>query len=442
MSQSLRARLDSHPMSPYQWAVIGLCLLLNAVDGLDVMAMAFTATEVAQDWGLSGTELGLLLSAGIVGMALGSIFVAPLADRFGRRPLLLASLLVSGLGMVFSYQAPGPISLGLLRLMTGVGVGVVLVGANVLTSENANQRWRGLAIGLQSVGFALGATLGGLLATQLNDTVGWRYVFLYGGVITLIAGALCTWALPESLDFLLYKRPHRALARVNRLLSRMRQAPLGSLPEVSAPSVTNKGYRALFTGGQWRTTLLLALAFFLVMFSFYFVMSWTPKLLAQSGLSARHGIAGGMLLTIGGMVGALLMGLGASRYDGYRLLQGFLLITVALMVLMVPATAVFGLALTVGFGIGMLLNGAVASLYTIAPQRYSADTRTRGVGFVLGVGRFGAMASPVVAGLLLDAQWTPQSLYWLYGASLMLAVLVVSGLNGVSQPYPPRSAYA
>lgn len=426
---SLRERLESSPMSPFQWLVVLLCLVLNAVDGLDVMAMAFTATSVSAEWSLSGAQLGLLLSAGVVGMALGSVFVAPLADRFGRRPLLLASLLVSGVGMLLSYYSSGPVTLGVLRLITGIGVGVILVGANVLTSENANARWRGLAIGLQSVGFALGATLGGLLATELNETLGWRYVFLYGGVITLVAGFVCTLLLPESLDFLLYKRPRRALARVNTLLSRMGQAPFEALPDNRAEIGDTQGYWQLFAPAQWRTTLLLALAFFLVMFCFYFVMSWTPKLLAQSGLSASHGIAGGMLLSIGGMVGALLMGLFASRVSGYRLLFAFLLFTALLMLAMVPATALFGLALAVGFGIGMLLNGAVASLYTIAPQSYAARLRTSGVGFVIGVGRLGAMASPVVAGMLLDAEWSPQSLYWLYAAVLLLALLTVQGLQ-------------
>ncbi|WP_217267760.1 MULTISPECIES: MFS transporter [Halomonadaceae] len=421
----LRHAVDNGPMSAFQWQAIAICFLLNAIDGLDVLAMAFTASAVSHEWGLSGAELGMLLSAGIVGMAIGSALIAPFADTYGRRPLIMLSLLLSGTCMTLSFWSPNPQSLAVLRVLTGIGVGTILASANVLSSEYANRRWRGLAISLQSVGFALGATLGGLLATYLNDTLGWRYVFLTGGLLTLLALLVVAVQLPESLDFLLHKRPAQALARVNTLASKLKQPSLAQLPEQSAEVSRHSNYRQLFDSRNLTTTLLLGMAFFLVMFSFYFVMSWTPRLLEAAGLSAEHGIAGGMLLNLGGMVGALLMGVGASRIRLSAILHAFLLLTAIMLVVMVPAAQFLALALSVGFFIGLLLNGAIAGLYTTVPQSYDAAIRASGVGVVLGFGRLGAIVSPLVAGVLLDAAWQPARLYALYAGALLLALGVM-----------------
>lgn len=163
--------MDDSTIPSSQWRVIGLCMLFNVIDGLDVMAMAFTGGSVSAQWGLTGAQLGLLLSASLVGMAFGSLLVGPRADRYGRRPLLLAGLSLSGLSMLLSFWSPNLYLLMILRLLTGIGTGAVLVAANVLTYERASQYRRNLAIALQSMAFALGASLGGLLAHVLNASV-------------------------------------------------------------------------------------------------------------------------------------------------------------------------------------------------------------------------------------------------------------------------------
>ncbi|PRA21212.1 MFS transporter [Pseudomonas poae] len=378
------------------WAVVALCMLFNVIDGLDAMAMAFTVSRVATQWALNGAQIGLLLSASLVGMACGSLFAAPLADRHGRRPMLLASLLLSGVSMVLSFWSQGLYSLVCWRVLTGIGVGAVLVGANVLTHEYAPPHRRGLAIALQSVAFALGATLGGALAHGLNDSVGWRYVFLAGGGLTLVAGSAGVLWLRES-----------------------------PVLKLDRPGLE---YRHLFNDGHWRWTLSLAAVCFLLMFGFYFVMSWTPILLTQGGFSEQHGVTGGMLLTVGGMLGALLVGLAANRCGCHRLLLGCLLLDALLLVLMVAATRVPVLAAVAGFCAGLLLYGAIAALFVMAPQAFATPVRTRGVGLVLATGRLGAIVSPTVAGVLLDAQWSVQDLFMFYAGSQVLAVgLVLMG---------------
>lgn len=400
----MREGINPMSMSAFQWAIISLCMLFNVINGLDVMAMAFTANCVSAQWGLSGAQLGVLLSASLVGMACGSMFAAPAADRHGRRPMLLAGLLLSGLCMLLSFWSENLYSLIVLRGLTGLGVGAVVVGANVLTHEHASPERRNLAIALQSVAFGLGASVGGMLAHSLNDGEGWRYVFLTGGCITFVGWVAGVLWLRESEAFLALGSRHL---------------------RGSAPASVSMSYRQLFAHGQWQLTLSLATALFLIMFSFYFVTSWTPTLLIQSGFSEKDGATGGMLLSGGGMLGALAMGLGGNRMGVGRLLLGFVLLDAILMGLIVPATRLGWLGGAVGFCSGMLLYGAIAGLFTLAPQAFSTAIRTRGVGLVLGAGRVGSIVSPAAAGLLIDAQWTPQGLFTFYAISQLLAALLI-----------------
>ncbi|UII73437.1 MFS transporter [Pseudomonas sp. HN11] len=392
--QAINATTPSISTRRAAWTVVGLCLLFNVIDGLDAMAMAFTASRVAAQWSLSAAQIGLLLSASLVGMTCGSLGAAPLANRHGRRRVLLASLMLSGVTMVLCFWSQGYCTLLCLRLLTGIGVGAVLVGANVLTHDHAPPTRRSLAIALQSVAFALGATLGGVLAHQLNDSLGWRYVFLTGGSLTLLVGAVGALWLRESASQLAAEQP-------------------------------GQGYCGLFSHGRWPSTCALAGVCFLLMFGFYFVMSWTPMLLTHSGFSARHGITGGMLLTVGGMFGALLLGLGANRWGCHRLLCMCLLFNAVLMLLMVTATRVPMLAIATGFTAGLLLYAAIAALFVLAPQAFDTPERTRGVGLVLATGRLGAIVSPTFAGVLLDAQWRPQDLFTVYAGSQLLAALLI-----------------
>ncbi|MBZ9781475.1 MFS transporter [Pseudomonas sp. REP124] len=397
-------------MTPTQWRGIGLCMFFNVVDGLDAMVMAFTGAAVAAQWGLSGIELGMLLSASLVGMALGSMFAAPAADRHGRRPLLIAGLSVSGLCMVLTFWSQGLFSLMLLRGLTGIGLGAVLVGANVLTFEHASAHRRGLAIALQSLSFALGVSLGGVLAHVFNDHLGWRYVFLAGGLITFVATLAGACWLRESQAF---------------LTMRSECAGPQAADDCVQPPHSRADYRQLFSPGQWQQTASLAMAFFLIMFGFYFVMSWTPTLMTYNGFTEKQSAVGGILLSAGGMLGALLMGLGADRFGSRRLLLGFLLLNAILMTFMVPVSAQWSLAILIGFSTGLLLNGAIAALYTLAPQAFVTSIRTSGVGLVLGLGRVGAILSPAVAGLLLDARWSAQGLFTFFAGSQLLAALLV-----------------
>ncbi|MFH8610604.1 MFS transporter [Streptomyces sp. NPDC018029] len=423
---SLRAALDEGPMSPFQWCAIAVCVLLNMLDGFDVLVMAFTGKAVSADWELSSSELGLLLSAGLVGMALGAMFVAPWADRIGRRPVILGCLSVAAVGMLLSSVSQSPAQLGALRVLTGAGIGGVLACSNVLSGEYASHRWRGLAVSLNSAGYAVGATVGGLLAVSMTGQFGWRSVFLTGGLATVGAVPLAFFCLPESMDFLAVRRPKRALERINVLARRMGQPPLESLPALTAvPSGIAAGFRELLSPALRRSTLLLWSAFFLVMAGFYFVTSWTPTLLVEAGLSGSQGLTGGTLLNVGGIFGSAVLGALAARLALRSILTAYLIATAVLLSAFIVSTSSLGVAFTLGALIGLFVNGCVAGLYALTPATYGTGIRATGLGSALAVGRIGAILAPTIAGSMLDAGWTPQNLYLAVGLIFLAAAALV-----------------
>ena len=429
--RSLRQIIDAAPMGALQWRAIALCFFINMVDGIDVLVMAFTASAVAKDWQLTQIAVGWLLSAGIVGMTLGSLFLAPLADKFGRRPIVLAGLVAAGVFMVATEWVNSPWALGTLRFLTGIGIGAVLVQANVLTSEYSNARWRALNIGLQSVGFALGASLGGMMASYLHQHGTWHDVFVWGGILSWICAFGVALGLPESLDQLLQGRKAGDYSQAQALLRRMGHATIAAenLQPPANKLIRNTGALQalqLLWAPDAAKTWLLGTSFFALMFCFYFVTSWTPKLLEQSGLSAERGMAGGVLLHVGGMMGALALGVFASRWQLQRVAQLFMALGCVALVLVVPATGWSLLpAMMLGLCVGLLLNGSVAGVYAIAPQTFDAHVRSSGVGIVLSFGRLGGMASPVVAGYLLDQEWAIGHVYSVYALVLMVAALLL-----------------
>lgn len=435
---SVREALDDGPMTRFRWGVVAVCVLLNMIDGFDVLVMAFTAASVTAEWGLTGAQTGLLLSAGLVGMALGSLLVAPWADRIGRRPVILGCLVVASAAMLLSSAAQGPLQLGLLRVVTGVGIGGILASSNVIASEYADRRWRGFAVSLNSTGYALGATLGGVVAAVLIGGQGWRAVFLFGGAVTLLAVPLVFWRLPESLDFLLSRRPAGALDRVNALAARMGLPVQDRLPDATgAPGGVGAGFRALLSPALRRTTLVLWAVFFGVMAGFYFVTSWTPTLLVEAGLTPGQGIAGGTLLNVGGIFGAALLGLLATRFALRSVLIGYLVVTAALLAVFIASTSSLAVALALGALIGLFVNGCVAGIYALTPGVYDAGVRTTGVGTALGIGRAGAILAPALAGIVLDAGATPQNLYLVVGAVFVAVAAVLTLLPAAAPVHTP-----
>ncbi|GER23400.1 major facilitator superfamily permease [Zafaria cholistanensis] len=442
---TIRERIDASPMSPYQWLIIGLCTLLNALDGFDVLAMAFTANRVSADFALSGAQLGMLLSSGLLGMAAGSLLLAPFADAIGRRPMTILSSGLAAAGMLLSATAHSAAELGGWRFLTGLGVGGILACTNVIASEYSSKRWRGMSVAIYTAGYGLGATLGGMAAVGLQASFGWRSVFLFGGAITAAVCLLLVALLPESVDFLVSRRPAGALERLNRISRRIGQPvsaelPAGTAAAAGSRTAVRNQIATLFSARHRRVTVLVWAAFFTTMFGFYFANSWTPKLLVAAGMTESQGVVGGLMLTLGGTFGSLLFGALSTKWNARAVLLWFTVLSAVAMVVFISTASFMAVAFAAGVVVGMLINGCIAGLYTISPASYEAPIRSTGVGWALGVGRLGAIIAPLATGALLDASWTPVQLYLGVGAVLLVAAAAVWFLGGTSRTAAPADA--
>ncbi|WP_258804557.1 MFS transporter [Pseudarthrobacter sp. NS4] len=436
----IRHQIDASRMSSYQWLIIAVTTFLNALDGYDVLAMAFTATSVTKEFGLSGAQLGWLLSSGLIGMAVGSLVLGPFADRYGRRRILIVALAINALGLFLSTTANSAFELGLWRVVTGLGVGGILASATVITSEYASVRRRGMAISIFTAGYGVGATLGGMGATQLIPAFGWRSVFLTGGLLTLVAIALVVALMPESVDYLRARRPHNAVGQLQRIARRLRLE--GDVELGPAPVSTGKqqGSVATLLSPRYRTaSILLWISFFVIMFGFYFANSWTPRLLVESGMTEQQGIIGGLMLTMGGTFGSLLYGALTTRWDARLTLMAFTVLSAVTLVLFITTTSLPLLAFSSGVIVGMLVNGCIAGLYTVAPMTYEPGIRTTGVGWGIGVGRAGAILAPIAVGALLDSGWNPTQLYIGVALVVLLAAVALLRLRPYKEIGSPAS---
>lgn len=422
-------------MTSYQWFIIGLACFLNALDGYDLVAMAFTSTSVSEEFALSGAQLGWLLSSALIGIGLGSLLLAPLADRYGRKKLILLALSIDLVGLTMSALADSYGELLAWRVITGIGVGGILACVTVVVAEFSNLRCRGLAIAIYASGYGLGAAACGMLAAQFIPDYGWRSIFVIGAVLTAAALVLTIFTLPESVDFL---RSQGRDEKVRSIAHRIgvREAftitPAGPAPQKSSLS-------EILSGPYLSTTIRLWIAFSLITAAFNFANQWTPKLLTESGLSAQQGIIGGVMLSFGGTIGSLIFGALTTRIDARRLLTVFSLLSAVVLVVFISAASLPMIMFATGVAVGMLLNACVTGMYTVTPQAYPTELRTTGVGSAIGVSRAGAVLAPIVVGYLLDAGWSPTALYVSAAALVSLTALA---LIGVREYTAPREAQA
>ena len=413
-------------MTPFQTMVVGICIFINLLDGFDVLAMAFTAPAIAKEWGLQPTELGILFSAGLAGMATGSVLLSPLADRYGRRVSILICLALMTVGMLLSAAVQSTTQLLILRFVTGLGIGGVLPSINTLIAEYASQKRRDLCIGLMTMGYAAGATIGGIVAVFLISNFGWHSVFLAGGILSAATAVLVALALPESIDFLLARRPVDALGKINNALSRLQLPVLDSLPPVAVHERHRTEFGTILSGAMRRTTLLVCSSFFLAMMTFYFLLNWTPKILVDLGMSMEGGISGAVLMNIAGVIGGVLLGWCTNRFGLGRL-------TIAYMTLCFVRVVVFGMLprstialLSGAFAIGFFMNGVIVGLYALVPTVYPPTVRATGAGLALGCGRLGATVGPFLAGMLIAGGWSPLTYFAVMALPMLLAAVVIS----------------
>ena len=421
-------------MTTAQIIVVVMTVLLNAMDGFDVLSIAFASPGIAKEWGIAQTGLGVVLSMELIGMAFGSILIGGVADRIGRRPTLLGCLVVMALGMLGATTAASPVQLSIWRVFTGVGIGGMLSATNAVVAEFSNKRRRALCISLMVIGYPLGGTFGGMFASRLLVSHDWRSVFYFGATVTAILLPLLFFFVPESVHWLTRKQPANALARINEALKKLGHATVAALPEVHE-SERRKSVGDIFSPGLISITLLVTAAYFLHIVTFYFILKWTPKIVADMGFAASS--AGGVLTwaNFGGALGGAAFGLLTARI-------GLKPLTIGILVFTAIGVAMFGrtpanldtMAWLAGIA-GFFGNAGVSGLYSIVAYAFPTHVRATGTGFVIGVGRGGAVLAPILAGFLFDKGFGLPIVGMVMGAGSLLAAFVLLFLKvGASRP--------
>ena len=425
-SPGVETQIAEGAVTGLQLTVLALCCTINALDGFDILAISFTAAEIAGEWSLAPDELGLLFSGSLIGMMIGAFAIAPLADRFGRKPVLIASLGLIATGMIATSGVASAPWLFILRVLTGCGVGGVLPNINTLVAEYAPLKHRNMAISTLMICYPLGAILAGVIVAWIMPVWGWRAVFLAGGLATLVIMPLLFFLLPESVHFLIDRRPCDALSRVNRILARMHRPPIAAMPPREVDDETPPSAVELLAPAYRRCTVLLMTAFFMCTLVVYFVLSWTPKIIIDAGMSSKLGIYGGTILNVGGIAGTLLMGYLFGLYGLRRVLVSIYLLQAALMIVFayVVGGPVYLVLLIAGL-LGGCTHAGIVGLYTCSAWLFPTRLRSTGLGWAIGLGRSGAVIGPYLAGLLMSFGWSREAYFIVMGTPILLAALAV-----------------
>ncbi|MGE0294480.1 MAG: MFS transporter [Hyphomonadaceae bacterium] len=386
-------------MSTAQVLAVATCVLLNAVDGFDVLSISFAAPGIAAEWGIDRAALGVVLSLELIGMGVGSILLGRAADAIGRRPTIFICLALMTAGMCAAALSGGIALLAAARLVTGVGIGGVVASINAIVAEHSNSKNRTLAVTMMAAGYPIGAVLGGAIASTLLTEMSWRAIFVLGTAATTALVPLVWMLLPESIEYLLRKRPRGALERVNRVLLRMQRAPLKALPP-APPQSPREGVAQLFSAPLLGRTMLLTCAYFMLMMPFYFLLKWIPKIVVDMGYAP--GAAAGVLVSanVGGAVGSILLGLLSHKFEVRTLVVSTLfLAAVSLFSFGWVQSGIATLSLAAMIT-GFFSTAALVGIYAMVASAFPTEARASGTGLVIGVGRAGAAAGPVAAGVL------------------------------------------
>jgi MFS family permease len=421
--------LDENPMNWRQFVVVGLMVALNALDGFDVLSSAFAAPGIAKEWGVPREALGMVLSAELVGMGFGSILLGGMADKLGRKPTMLACLVVMALGMYLAHAASGVTPLSTWRFLTGIGIGGMLAATNAVTAESTSKAARSIAMAIYVIGYPLGGVIGGFAAQAwLLPNYDWRAVFLFGAVATAAMIPLVMLLVPETPSFLVAARPAEAVERINQALRAFGKTAISAMPALAANAPKPKVTEILSNPRLRPVTLLLAFGYMFHTITFYYILKWAVKIVVDypPGYAPPQAASVLTFANIGGALGGLLLGFLMKRWQIKRP-------TVVMLLLAVAGVTAFGLGYgslgawrAAAFMAMFFGNGAIVGYYSAFAQGFPAFARGTGTGFVLGVGRAGAAGSPIIAGYLFKTFGNDQLLLVSFLMSLgSLAALVL-----------------
>lgn len=427
-SNDPRAVIATRPMTAFQFSIIAVLFCLNAMDGFDVLAISFAAPGITSQWGVSAQALGVVISVGLLATGLGSLFVAPFADRIGRRPMILLSLAAMSVGMVMSAAATGVTSLSAGRIVTGLGVGALVPCISALTAEYCNQHYKDFGVIIMAIGFPVGGLVGGQVAALLLHHFDWHAVFVAGALASGAMTLLALWLVPESIEYLLLRKPVRGLERVNAILSRLRQPLVRVLPASDANAKSPSVLDIFIRPALLAIAIIFTFAYGLHGATLYYTLNWIPKIVVDLGLSQPQGAAVAGWCSGGGILGSVLAAWLATRMQIRLLTVAALFGTSLSLVLFAHMPGEFAALTCNSLLVGAFLYGAQVSLYALMTRSFPVHVRATGVGFVTGAGRLGGIISPLLSGHLLQLglPYSEVSNFMALGSALSAVVLLLT----------------
>ena len=411
-----RKTIDEAPMSLLQIFIIAITVGLNGLDGIDVLSISFASTGIEAEWGLDKGDLGIVLSMELFGMAFGSIFLGWVADIIGRRKVMNSCLITMAIGMFMVTRVDNIVELSVWRIITGLGIGGLLSAIIAITAEFSNLKNRYLCVCLMAIGYPIGGILGGEIAGYLVNAYNtWRAIFYFGAALTVFFIPIFYFVVPESVHWLVRKQPEGALDKVNKTLQRIGHNVITALPEITA-EVRKKSFGDLFASGLRSTTIIITLAYFLQITTYYFILKWLPNVVTNMmGFSTAEGISMLTYANIGGAVGGAILGFLTLRLDVKKLTITVLALSAVFITMLGSTPANLNYLKVVAVLCGFFGNSGIIGMYALFPAAFPTHVRASGTGFTVGVGRGGAILSPIVVGFMFKA-----------GLSLPLVAMLIS----------------
>lgn len=422
--------LDQQRMSRFQWRGIFLCFLVTTFDGFDTQAIAFTGPAIRDSLGISASSLAPVVSAGVAGMAAGALLLGPVGDLLGRRFAVLLATAIFGCFSLATAYAESVTQLMLLRFLTGLGMGGATPNVLALASEYAPARLRGVLMLLATLGLALGAILGSIIAANLLPTLGWRSIYLIGGLAPLAClPPLLRW-LPESPYYLVQRGKTTAVQTILRAISPPNCPPQGSrylLPEKASGIAVAQ----LFAADIRRNTLAIWLVYFFNWIAWFMLLLWLPAALRDAGLSMEQSALGTAIINGAALLFLIPLAIYLPRIPLKALIIGLLFGGVAVCVgLNLAGGNLAAVYVLVGLS-GLTIGGPQLVLNFLAVQIYPTSARATGVGWAIGVGRLGTIVGAYIGGPILDGGGAQGFYLYLINPLLIaaLAALLVKQAN-------------
>jgi AAHS family 4-hydroxybenzoate transporter-like MFS transporter len=431
--------LNDHPFSRYQWLIFALCFFVVLLDGFDTAAIGYIAPSLIKEWGVSRLALAPVLSAALFGLAAGALFAGPLADRLGRKRVLVVSVLLFAVACLASASAGDLVQLSVLRFITGLGLGAAMPNAVTLMSEYCPDGRRAMLTNAMFCGFPLGAGLGGFLAAWMIPQWGWHSVLLAGGVMPLMLVVLLVLVLPESVRYMVARKQpvERIRAVLGRISASAASATSFCLVEAKVVPHGKTGLGVVLSRPYRVGSMMLWIAYFMGLAIFYSLINWMPILFKDAGIAPKDATLIAALFPLGG-VGAILFGWLMDRYNGNRIVAiGFALTAVSICAIGQVSGNV-GLLVLVVFCAGAVMNTSQSSMPSLAAGFYPTEGRATGVAWMLGIGRFGGIAGSFLVAELARRQMSFASIFAILaipGAIAAIALLI----KQIAHPEPERA---